>query len=299
MEAKTKRLLESTKEYALITLGLLMYSLGWVFFLIPNGMVGGGVTGIGVIIYYLTSFPVSYSFFLINLILLAIGLKILGKGFGAKSVYAIIICTLFLKILPDLVPQEIIEDIAIGNGKLLSALIGGALAGSGIALTFTQGGSSGGTDIIALIVNKYRNISPGKVILISDLIIVLCSLLVPSTEGVGGRVATVIYGLVLISVTGYSIDLFISGAKQSVQLFIFSNRYKEIADRIAATGRGVTVIEAMGWYTKESGRVLMVIVRRTEINFIFKTIKEVDKEAFISLANVMGVFGKGFDTIKK
>lgn len=298
MEARTKNILITIKEYVVIALGLLLYTLGWVFFLIPNGLVGGGVTGIAAVIYYITGFPVSYSFFIINALLLAIALKILGKAFGVKTVFAIIMGTIFLKILPDLIPYEIIADIAIGNGKLLSSIMGGAFAGAGIAVTFTQGGSSGGTDIIALMINKYRNISPGRLILMMDILIVASSLIIPTQESVGHRVAIIIYGYVLIAVTGYTIDLVISGARQSIQMFIFSRKYEEIAEKITAIGRGVTVINAMGWFTKQEGKVLMVIVRRTESNFVFKVIKEIDKNAFISVGNVMGVYGQGFDAIK-
>ncbi len=205
----------------------------------------------------------------------------------------------FLKFLPGVIPPELIEDIAIGNGKLLSAIIGGACAGAGIALTFTQGGSSGGTDIIALIINKYRNISPGRLILMMDIIIIASSLLIPTDGSLGSRVAVVIYGYVLIGVSGYTIDLVLSGARQSIQIFIFSKRHEEIAERITAIGRGVTVINAMGWYTKQEGKVLMVIVRRTESNYVYKVVREIDRNAFLSVGNVMGVYGQGFDEMKR
>lgn len=298
MEEKRKKLLISIKEYLIIGIGMLLYTLGWVFFLIPNELVGGGVTGMAAIIYYMTGFNVSYSFFLINGVLLIIALQILGRGFGAKTVYAIVMGTLFLKLLPEFIPYEIIEEIAIGNGKLLSAIMGGAFSGAGIAIAFTQGGSTGGTDIIALMINKYHNISPGKLVLMVDLVVVLSSLVIPTAEGIGYQVSIIIYGLILISVTGYTIDMVLSGARQSVQLFIFSQDHTTIADKITKTGRGVTVLNAMGWFTKKEGKVLMVIVRRTEISYIFKVIREVDKNAFISVGNVMGVYGQGFDVIK-
>lgn len=299
MDKKTKGILNGVKEYVIITFGLLLYAIGWSVFLIPNGLVGGGVTGISAILYYSTGFPVSYSFFLINAVLLGIGLKILGKAFGAKTFYAIIIITVFLDIIPGLVPQELINDIAIGNGKLLSAIMGGACAGVGIATTFTQGGSSGGTDIVALIVNKYRNVSPGRIILLIDIIIIASSIIIPSEESLGLRIAVIIYGYMLITVTSYTIDLVLSGARQSIQIFIFSKKYQEVADRITAIGRGVTVINAQGWFTKQEGKVLMVIVRRTESNYVFRVVRELDKDAFLSVGNVMGVYGKGFDEMKR
>ncbi|GAB1473028.1 YitT family protein [Bacteroidota bacterium] len=299
MEKRAKTIFTGVKEYIIIALGLLIYSLGWSVFLIPNGLVGGGVTGISAIIYYMSGFPVSYSYLIINAVLLIIGIRILGKTFGVKTVYAVILVTIFLKFIPGIIPQELIDDIAIGNGKLLSAIIGGACAGAGIAITFTQGGSSGGTDIIALIINKYRNISPGRLILLMDIIIVASSLLIPTDGSLGSRVATMIYGYVLISVVSYTIDLVLSGARQSIQIFIFSKNHEAIADKITSIGRGVTVINAMGWFTKQEGKVLMVIVRRTEINYVFKVVRETDRNAFLSVGNVMGVYGQGFDEMKR
>ncbi len=299
MEKRAKTIFTGLKEYIIIALGLLIYSLGWSVFLIPNGLVGGGVTGISAIIYYMSGFPVSYSYIIINAVLLIIGIRILGKTFGVKTVYAVILVTIFLKFIPGIIPQELIDDIAIGNGKLLSAIIGGACAGAGIAITFTQGGSSGGTDIIALIINKYRNISPGRLILLMDIIIVASSLLIPTDGSLGSRVATMIYGYVLISVVSYTIDLVLSGARQSIQIFIFSKNHEAIADKITSIGRGVTVINAMGWFTKQEGKVLMVIVRRTEINYVFKVVRETDRNAFLSVGNVMGVYGQGFDEMKR
>lgn len=299
MEKKTKFILNGIKEYSLITVGLLIYTLGWIVFLIPNGLVGGGVTGISAVIYYATGFPVSYSFFIINAILLAIALKILGKSFGLKTVFAIVAVTIFFDRLPGLVPKELINDIAIGNGKLLCAIIGGVCSGGGIAIAFTQGGSTGGTDIVALMVNKYRNVSPGRIILMLDIFIIASSVIVPTQESLGHRIAIIIYGYVLITVTSYTVDLVLSGARQSIQIFIFSKHYEEIADKITSIGRGVTVIDAKGWFTKQEGKVLMVIVRRTESNFVYKVVRELDRDAFLSVGNVMGVYGQGFDKMKK
>ncbi len=299
MEKKRRTPYIVLKEYLIISIGLLLYALGWSTFLIPNNLVGGGVTGISAIILYSTGFPISYSYIIINGVLVLIALKVLGKQFGVKTVYAILIVSLFFKIIPGLIPAELIQDISIGNGKLLSAIMGGVCSGVGIAITFTQGGSSGGTDIIALMISKYRNISPGKLILYCDIIIIASSMLIPDGSSLGEKLAVVIYGYILITVSSYTIDLVLSGARQSIQIFIFSKQYEEIAERITAIGRGVTVIDAMGWFTKEKGKVLMVIVRRTESNYVFRIIREIDKGAFISVGNVMGVYGQGFDQIKK
>lgn len=300
MEQKTKRILTVLKEYLIITLGLLCYTAGWSIFIIPHEMVGGGVSGIGALIYYATGFPVSYSYFIINFVLLLIALNVLGKGFGFKTVFAIFMASLFFKILPDIIPQSFIDEIAISNGKLMSAIIGGAISGVGITLTFSQGGSTGGTDIIALMITKYRNVSPGKIILYLDIIIIASSLLLPNDLNMGAKFANVVYGYMVTVLCASTLDLLLSGMKQSIQMFIFSKNYAAIADRISnELRRGVTVLDGQGWFSKQNGKVLLVIAKKTDMNFLYKIVKEEDKDAFMSEGSVRGVYGQGFDQIKK
>ncbi|MCI2082447.1 MAG: YitT family protein [Bacteroidales bacterium] len=297
---KGKNTLRVLKEYAIITFGLLCYTLAWVVFLIPNRLVGGGITGLGVIVQYATGFNVSYFYFIVNSVLLVIGLKVLGNRFGIKTVYAVIVASLLLRFLPLIISEQFIREIALQNGKLLCTIIGGALSGFGIALTFTQGGSTGGTDIIALIVNKYRSIQPGRMILIMDVFIIASSLLIPDGENFGSKIATIVYGYIMTGVLSYVCDLTLSGSRQSVQIVCLSKKYAEIADRIIMEEhRGVTVLNGEGWYTKEESKVLMVVVRKAECNRILNIIKEIDRNAFLSVGSVTGVYGKGFDTIKK
>lgn len=294
------------KEYAIITLGLLSYVTGWAVFLVPNNLVGGGVSGISAIIYYATGIQMGYSYLFINIVLLLIALKVLGTGFGGKTVYAIIFASVMLNILPPLIPEYITQELAVSNGKLLCTIIGGAMAGVGIGMSISQGGSTGGTDIIALMVTKYRNVSPGKLILLIDVVIILSSMCFPSYYiGTNDlipfpeKLATSIYGLVLITVNGYAVDLYLSGTKQSVQVFIFSKKYEAIADAIAYNmKRGVTVLSAKGWYTNSESHVIMVVTRRADLNLLLKYVKSIDPNAFLSVSNVMGVYGLGFDTIK-
>jgi uncharacterized membrane-anchored protein YitT (DUF2179 family) len=300
MEQRIKRVLTVLKEYIIITLGLLCYTAGWDIFIIPHEMVGGGVSGIGALIYYATGFPVSYSYFIINFVLLLIALKVLGKGFGFKTVFAIVMASLFFKILPDIIPQSFIDEIAISNGKLMSAIIGGAISGVGITLTFSQGGSTGGTDIIALMITKYRNVSPGKIILYLDIIIIASSLLLPNDLNMGAKFANVVYGYMVTGLCASTLDLLLSGMKQSIQMFIFSKNYAAIADRISnELRRGVTVLDGQGWFSKQNGKVLLVIAKKTDMNFLYKIVKEEDKDAFMSEGSVRGVYGQGFDQIKK
>ncbi len=308
----TKKILGTIKAYIIITLGLLCYVLGWTIFLIPNNLVGGGVSGISSIILYAFGVPISVTYFAINIILLLIALKVLGKGFGVKTVYAIVAATLFFQFVPAFIPQDFIEEIAISNGKLLSAIFGGVLSGLGIGISFSQGGSTGGTDIVALMVAKYHNIAPGRMILYMDLVIIACSLLIPAkdiTDAAGNvigketwgmRLATVLYGYMLIASCSQIVDMMVAGSRQSVQVYIFSREYEKIADIITKEmGRGVTVLTGEGWYTKQENKMLMVLIHKTETSKIHNLIKDIDRDAFISMAPVTGVWGRGFQQISK
>ncbi len=294
------------REYLVLTLGVLIYVTGWTVFLTPHNIVGGGVTGISSIVQYATGFKMGYTYFIINVLLLIIAFLILGMGCGAKTIYAIILASIGLNVLQAVIPPSIIEGLALNNGKLMSTLMGGIMAGLGIGMSMSVGGSTGGTDIIALIVNKYRNISLGKMILIMDVVIILSSLLFPSYTksgelvGWADKITNVVYGLILVTVNSHVVDLYISGSRQSVQLMILSRKYEEIADAITYDlKRGVTVMPANGWYTKQASHVLLVITRKTDLNILLRYIKSIDPDAFLSVSSVSGVYGKGFDTIKE
>ena len=281
--------------------------MAWAIFLVPNNLVGGGVSGVASIVQYGTNgfIKIGTTYFFINAILLIIALFILGKSFGGKTVYAVIVASIGLNVLQDVIPREIVQALAVDNGKLMSTIMGGIMAGVGIGLTMSQGGSTGGTDIIALIVNKYRNVSPGRMILWMDVVIILSSMLVPSYTADGTllpwteKVTTVVYGFILVMVNSTVIDLYLSGSKQSVQLFILSRKFEQIADVITHDlHRGVTVLDGKGWYTKNNTEVLMVLTRKTDLSILLRTIKSIDPDAFLSVASVTGVYGKGFDSIK-
>lgn len=288
-----KPILKNIRVYSLIIFGLALYALSWTAFLIPHRITGGGVSGIGALVYYATGFPLGYTYFIINIVLIFIAIKMLGANFGVKTIFGVIAGSILLSVLQKVITIPIIED------KLLSAIIGGILAGVGLGIIFTQGGSTGGTDIIAMIINKYRNVSPGRVILMCDVFIIGSSFLVLTGLVPVKRIETIVYGYVTMAITAYVIDAVLSGNRQSVQMFIFSKKYDEISDRITKQiGRGVTVIDGQGWYTKENLKVAITLVRKHESSDIYKIIKEIDPEAFISVANVMGVYGRGFEKIK-
>ena len=305
MAISSSAALRGFKEYLLITIGIVIYTLGWAIFLTPNNLIGGGVSGISAIIRYATGFKMGYSYFIINTILLIASVIIIGPAFGAKTIYAIILASACLNLFQGIIPETIIQDFALSNGKLMCSIIGGSMAGIGIGMSISQGGSTGGTDIIAMIITKFRNISPGRIILTIDVFIIAASLLFPS-YGVDGQLipfdskfSIAVYGLIIVTVNGYVVDLYLAGSKQSVQLFILSRHYEEIADMITKEfHRGVTVLDGKGWYTKQPASVLMVITRRTDTNLLLKSIKRVDPDAFLSISSVSGVYGQGFDTIK-
>ena len=265
------------REYAIITIGIILYALSWIIFLIPNNLVGGGVTGISSIVQYATNgtIKMGYTYFVVNAILLIIGLSSLGKSFGIKTVYAIIVASVILSLGSDIIPQGFIQALALDNGKLLCVIIGGMISGFGIGLTMSQGGSTGGTDIIALLLNKKYGFSPGQVILWLDVVIIASSLLIPSYMPDGtlmpliDKVMVVIYGYLLVAVFALALDWTIAGSKQSVQIFITSKHYAEIADEITNEfHRGVTVLNGKGWYTKQDTNVLMVLTRKADSNML-------------------------------
>ncbi len=306
MAIQEKNLMRAVKEYFLITLGILIYTSGWTIFLTPNNMFGGGVSGISAIIQFATGIKMGYTYFVINALLLLISLFIIGPSFGVKTVYAIFLASFCLNIEQTLIPTQFIQDIALSNGKLLCSIIGGSMAGFGIGMSISQGGSTGGTDIIALIITKYRNVSPGKVILLMDVFIIAFSLLVPSYDSNGqalpfvDKFITAVYGMITVTVCGNVADLYLSGSRRSVQLFILSHEHVAIADMITTEfHRGVTVLDGKGWYTKQQASVLMVITRKTDVNILLRAIKRIDPDAFLSISSVAGVYGKGFDSIKE
>lgn len=293
------------KEYSLVTLGVVAYALGWSIFLLPNNLIGGGVSGFASILFYATGLPMSVTYLVLNALLLVIGTKILGTGFGGKTIYAIVMTSVMLAVFPEIIPSEFIREFSLSNGKLICTFLGGIIAGMGIGLSISQGGSTGGTDIVALIWCKFHSASPGRVILIVDVVIILSSLLFPSYTESGEilhfseKLAIVVYGLIQVTVSGYAIDLYLSGSKQSVQAFIFTKKVNEMADAIAFDmRRGVTLLPAKGWYSKEDKQVLMVVTRKTDLNLLLRYVKSIDPDAFLSVSSVMGVYGQGFDTIK-
>jgi uncharacterized membrane-anchored protein YitT (DUF2179 family) len=266
---------------------LILTAIGWMGFLVPAQITGGGISGLGALIFYATKFPIGISYLLCNVILILLAIRILGLKFGIQTIYGVIGLSFFFSIFQPIFTEPIVKD------AFMASVIGGILSGVGIGVVFSQGGSTGGTDITAMIINKYRNISLGRLILYQDVIIIASSyFLFQSIE-------KIVYGYVTMAISSYAIDLVLEGSNQSYQIFVFSKKYEEIAIRISnEIGRGITLFEGQGWYSKEKTKVLLVLVKKHESSQVMRIIKETDPKAFMSLGSVSGVYGEGFDRIK-
>ena len=279
---------DSVREYFYILIGLSLYALGWTGFLLPHGIVTGGVTGIGALIYFSNGLPVAVTYFLVNIVLLFFSVRLIGWSFSIRTIFSVIILTSFLS-----VAQSIIHKPILVEEPFMACIIGGILCGTGLGIVFTANGSTGGTDIIALIINKHRNVTPGRALLYTDLVIIASSYLLFHS------IDKILYGLTALIISTYAVDLIVDGVRQSVQFFIFSTKYELIADRInIELHRGVTVLDGMGWYSKEPTKVLCVIARKNESVKIFRIVKQEDPKAFVSQTSAIGVYGEGFDIIK-
>lgn len=280
-------------QYFMIILGVLMYTFAWSVFLIPQNIVGGGVAGISSIIFLGTGIPVGISNFAINIVLLLIGIKTLGSKFGINTIFGIVVASLSFILWQQVIHIERIID-ATQFEPFMCAIIGAGISGVGIGTTFNYGGNSGGTDIIALIITKYKNISAGTVILYIDIFIIASAFILPEMS-----ITNVVYGYTVMFVFTYVLDLTIEGNKQSYQIMVFSSKADEIADAIGSgVKRGVTIIDAHGWYTKKEQKIVLVIARKQDKVEIMRIIKLLDPAAFISVDKVQGVFGKNFDTLR-
>ena len=282
-----KNSVTAIKDYAIITFGLLLFTMGWMVFLLPAEITGGGISGVGAVLYYATKIPVSATYLSVNVLLVLIAIRILGASFGIKTIYSILMLSAFFAIFQGIVKEPIVDDM------FLSAVLGGMSCGIGLGIVFSRGGSTGGTDIFAMIVNKYRNISPGRIILYCDVIIIASSYFVFRSP------EKLVYGYVSMWVVSYSLDSFLSGTNRSAQMFIYSKEYEKIANFINNEAiRGVTIVDGKGWYSREETKIIISVVRKKEAGMIFREIKEIDPDAFITMGSVMGVYGKGFDKLK-
>jgi len=276
------------KDYAVIFVGLAIYAIGLIGFIKPVGIVTGGLTGIALLVEYASGIPLQYIYFLTNLALLGFALKILGVKFLVKTIYGVIVLTGLLTVCQ----MYITKPIVVGE-PLLSGVIGAMLCGTGIGLVFSSNGSTGGTDIVVAVINKYKNIAFGRGMLLCDFVIISCSYFLFYDY------QKIVYALIVMGVMTYCIDMVINGFRQSVQILVFSEKYDTIATAInTELHRGCTILDGTGWYTKKPTKVIIVLAKRAEAIEIFRLIKSIDEKAFISQSTVRGVYGEGFDQIR-
>lgn len=282
-------MLREMRDYLMIALGMILYGIGWTVFLLPNDITTGGVPGIASIVYFATGFPVQYTYLAINGLLLLLSLKFLGLKFSVKTIFAVFILTFFLSVIQRLTAGvELLHD-----QPFMACVLGASFCGSGIGIALSANGSTGGTDIIAAIINKYKDITLGRVILICDMIIITSSYFVLHDW------EKVVYGFVTLYVSSFVLDQIVNSARQSVQFFIISQKYEEIGRRINIDmHRGVTVIDGTGHFTGTGVKMMFVLAKKRESTTIFRLINDIDPEAFISQSAVIGVYGEGFDQLK-
>ena len=295
-----KKIMSVVWDYFLISIGTLIFCLAWTSFLQPNGLASGGLTGLCTILQYSTNglIPIGWSYPILNGGLLILAFLSLGKSFGVKTIYVIGLSSLLFGILPKFNGEIWAPDLEVlMDNKLMVALVGAFLESVGIGLVLLRGGSTGGTDIVAMIINKYWPVSPGKVYLYSDVFIVASLLFVP--ESLGGGVENMIYAYVVMIGFSFGVDYVLLGDKSSVQLLVFSPKYEQIADHIIYdVQRGVTALQSVGWYSQKESKVLLIILKKQQMNEVINEIKRIDKDAFISVSTANSVYGEGFEELK-
>ena len=284
---KRSKITSILRSHAIITFGLLCIAFGWCAFLIPSNVTGGGVSGIAAIVYFATGFPPGVTYLLVNTALILAAMKLVNMSLGLKSIYGVVVFSLLLGVFTPIFTEPLVSD------TFLATVVGAILSGIGSGIVFTQGGSAGGADLIAMMITHQRNISPGRVIMMVDVVVISSSFFIFQS------LERMIYGYCVMVVSSYVVDFVLAGSKQSYQLFIFSDKYEEVAANIFTNvKRGLTLVDAQGWYTRKPTKMIVVIVRKHEVTDVFRAIKEIDPDAFISMGNVMGVYGRGFDSIK-
>lgn len=299
---KYNSLLVNAKDYLSIILGLSLYAIGFTACILPHEIVIGGMAGVSTLIYFGTNglIPVAVSSYVLNLVLLAIAYKIVGRTFVLRTIFGVTVVALAIGVC---------EGFFMGLGhplipdRTVSLVLGAILCGVGIGTCFIHNGSSGGTDIVAACVSKVSNASIGRIMIYTDMLIVSCSILLPFTgtvtERVEARIPTIVYGIMVTFIVSFITDQIINTNRQATQFFIFSQKWVEIADKILSEAhRGVTVLDGEGWYTKRDIKILMVYCRKIESVTIFRIVKSIDENAFVTQGAVNGVYGQGFDKVK-
>ena len=296
-------ILNEVRDYFFIALGLAIYTVAFTVFLMPYQIVAGGVTGLSAIIYYATGFHLENTYLIINAVLLLVALKILGFKFLVKTIFAIFSLYFMLKFAQDIIPKQEngLPFKLMGEGQdFMSMIIGCVLAGIALATVFLNNGSTGGTDIIAASVNKYHhNVSLGSVLIAADFCIIGSCMFFPQFGSYLERAHKVMFGFCMMAMENYTLDYVMNARRQSVQFLIFTKKWQEIANAIGTQmDHGVTILDGHGWYTGQASKVLCILAKKNESVNIFRLIKMIDPQAFVSQSAVIGVYGEGFDEME-
>ena len=291
------------KDYSFIVLGLFLYTVAFTVFLMPYQIVAGGVTGLSAIIYYATGFHIENTYIIINGILLMVALKILGFKFMMKTIFAILTLYFMLMFAQEILPKQEngLPFKLMGEGQdFMSMIIGCVITGIALATVFTHNGSTGGTDIIAASVNKFHpNVSLGNVLIAADFCIIGSCMFFPQFGTYMERAHKVMFGFCVMAMENYTLDYVMNARRQSVQFMIFTRKWQEIANAIGTeTHHGVTILDGHGWYTGKEVKVLCILARKNESINMFRLIKMIDPNAFVSQSAVIGVYGEGFEEMK-
>lgn len=292
---KYSRLWEFFVDFMAINIGMAVYSLGWAAFLLPYHITTGGMTGMFAIVYYVTGFPVSYAILIANSFLLLAALWQLGWKFTIKTAYAVLALSTYLTMGQQMMTQDdgtMLQLLGEGQDSM-ACVLGAILNGIGIGIVFLSGGSTGGWDIIAALVNKYRNISLGRALLYLDFLVIA------SCWPIFHDWRMVVFGYVTLAVYTYALDMLINSARQDIQFIIFTKKADEISHRIITeTCHSVTSMNGEGYYSHQEIKVLITIVHKRESIQILRMIRETDPAAFVSQSRAEGVYGNGFKAIK-
>ena len=294
-----KNLWLETRDFVLITLGLAIYAVAYTSFILPYQITTGGVAGVAAIVYYGTGIEVQNTYLAINAVFLIAAVKVLGWKVCLKTIYGVRMLTFFLWLVQRIIiqPDGTLPRV-LGDEAFMACVIGALLEGIALSFCFLNNGSTGGTDIIAAIINKYRNVSLGVVLMLCDVVIISSCYFVFDELDTVGRIQKVVFGFAALIISSLTLDYVMNRQRQSVQFMIFSRNYSKIADMLNQTGRGVTVLSGEGWYTKTERKVVVCVVRKRESVEIFRMIKMIDPYAFLTMGSVQGVYGEGFDQIK-
>ena len=286
---------ELAKDFVMLNLGIAIYDLGWAAFMLPYRIPTGGLAGLAAIVQYATSFPMQYTIFFVNAALLVIAWWQLGLKFAVQTAYAVLALTFYLQ-----VGQNIMTDTngvliqILGEGQdSMACMLGAILNGIGIAIVFLSGGSAGGWDIVAAVVNKYRNISLGRVMLFLDFFVI------GSCWFIFNDWRMVVFGYVTLVIYTFTLDMVMNSSRQDIQITIYTKLYAEIGEEIRKeTGHTMTLMYGEGGYSHDSMKILVVIVHKRESIKVLRLIRSLDPEAFVTQHRVEGVYGKGFNVIK-